>query len=84
LNISNLRRSLRPSLRIAAGPAALNNWPSQANTTPDGLVLQGGEEQPIPLTPDIAQADGARMQRMQKVAHITDSAATTNKWAYKV
>jgi hypothetical protein len=47
-------------------------------------VLQGGEEQPIPLTPDIAQADGARMQRMQKVAHITDSAATTNKWAYKV
>ena len=46
-------------------------------------MLQGGEEQPIPLTPDIAQADsdGARMQ---KIAHITDSASTTNTWATKV
>jgi hypothetical protein len=46
-------------------------------------VLQGGEEQPIPLTPDIAQADsdGAHLE---KVAHITDSASTTNKWATKV
>ena len=46
-------------------------------------MLQGGEEQPIPLTPDIAQADsdGAHLE---KIARITDSAATTNKWAYKV
>ena len=44
-------------------------------------MLQGGEEQPIPLTPDIAQADGAHLE---KIAHITDSAATTNPWATKV
>jgi hypothetical protein len=83
LNVSNLRRSLRSSLRIAFGPAALGNWPSQGNTAPDGLLIQGGEEQPIPLTPDIAQADsdGAHLE---KVAHITDSASTTNKWATKV